>query len=398
RNIVINSLLPLLFSVESQDDYAVTYTSTQICAVKGSTEVIGCSFKYPSRYPYLRDTVWFTKGNGNKRDDLKRDPVYAGRVSYSCGLNSCTLTIRDLRESHSAVYKFRFEANQKSFTGLPGVTLNVTVLQVHVDTSSYPDWATLTCQSSCRLNNHLFYAWYKNGQKISTQSDQYWYTDNLNSSDSYSCAVTGHEDFPSPSVYIPEVPSVTVSPSGEIVEGSSVTLACTGDANPMAKYTWYKEQKQISHEKQINFRSIQSSDSGEYYSRAPNLNFSLLHAFGINLSTFLPDAPKLPFVSVSPSAEIVEGSSVSLTCSSDANPAADYTWYKDKKLMSREQQLTFSSIQSSDSGEYCCTAENELGKNSSEVISINVKCEGRQTFLILTLKCYDCIIDSIKCG
>ena len=41
------------------------------------------------------------------------------------------------------------------------------------------------------------------------------------------------------------------------------------------------------------------------------------------------DPPKLPSVSVSLSGEIVEGSSVTLTCSSDANPAAKYTWYKD---------------------------------------------------------------------
>ncbi|KAJ4944320.1 hypothetical protein JOQ06_012864, partial [Pogonophryne albipinna] len=41
------------------------------------------------------------------------------------------------------------------------------------------------------------------------------------------------------------------------------------------------------------------------------------------------NAPKLPSLSVSPSAEREEGSSVTLTCSSDANPAANYTWYKE---------------------------------------------------------------------
>ncbi|XP_035772156.1 uncharacterized protein LOC102790829 [Neolamprologus brichardi] len=184
--------------VQSQDGWGVTYTSTQICAVKGSTMVIGCWFNYPSRVNVLK--VWFTKGNNYNPEDLKTDPVYAGRVSYSCGWKSCTLTIRDLRESDSAVYMFRFLTNRKDFIGLPGVTLNVTALQVHVDTSSYPDSAILTCHSSCRLHDRPSYIWYKNGQKISNQSDQYWYPDNLNSSDSYSCVVTGYEDFPSPSV------------------------------------------------------------------------------------------------------------------------------------------------------------------------------------------------------
>ena len=93
-----------------------------------------------------------------------------------------------------------------------------------------------------------------------------------------------------------------------------------------------------------------------------------------------PDAPKLPSVSVSPSAEIVEGSSVTLTCSTDANPAANYTWYKengdpDLHPLSKEPQLVFSSIQSSDSGEYYCTAENKLGRRTSKSVIVNVKCE-----------------------
>uniref|UniRef100_A0A3Q3F4C8 Ig-like domain-containing protein n=1 Tax=Labrus bergylta TaxID=56723 RepID=A0A3Q3F4C8_9LABR len=57
-----------------------------------------------------------------------------------------------------------------------------------------------------------------------------------------------------------------------------------------------------------------------------------------------------------PSAEIVENSTVTLTCSSDANPAANYTWYKkngNPRLSTSHKgpELVFSSVQSSDSGE-----------------------------------------------
>ena len=104
-----------------------------------------------------------------------------------------------------------------------------------------------------------------------------------------------------------------------------------------------------------------------------------------------PDAPKLPSVSVSPSEEIEEGRSVTLNCSSDANPAAKYTWYKEdprahlssfqkdgnQKLhpLTNKTQLVLSSIQSSDSGQYFCRAKNKLGKKRSTNISIDVKCE-----------------------
>uniref|UniRef100_A0AAQ6IG46 Ig-like domain-containing protein n=1 Tax=Anabas testudineus TaxID=64144 RepID=A0AAQ6IG46_ANATE len=72
--------------------------------------------------------------------------------------------------------------------------------------------------------------------------------------------------------------------------------------------------------------------------------------------------------------EIVEGSSVNLTCSSDANPAANYTWYKNDthlKSIHEEPQFVFTSIKSSDSGQYYCEAGNTLGKSRSESVSID---------------------------
>ena len=88
--------------------------------------------------------------------------------------------------------------------------------------------------------------------------------------------------------------------------------------------------------------------------------------------------PKVPSVSFCPSGEIVNGSSVTLSCSSDANPAATYTWYKKNqhhRSLSREPQLVFRPIQLLDSGEYYCKVENKLGSRTSESISIDVKCE-----------------------
>ncbi len=69
-------------------------------------------------------------------------------------------------------------------------------------------------------------------------------------------------------------------------------------------------------------------------------------------------------------------SSMSLTCISDAKPTAKYTWYKtNQKMLSEERQLVFTSIQPFDSGEYYCTAENELGKVTSKSVLVDVKCE-----------------------
>uniref|UniRef100_A0A3Q1GYK1 Ig-like domain-containing protein n=1 Tax=Anabas testudineus TaxID=64144 RepID=A0A3Q1GYK1_ANATE len=148
-----------------------------------------------------------------------------------------------------------------------------------------------------------------------------------------------------------EVPSVSVSPQSEIMEGSSVTLTCNSEAQSAVNYTWYKKnQTLLNKEPQLVFSSIQSSDSGEFYCS----NFSVLHR------------PNLPSVSVSPS-EIVEGSSVNLTCSSDANPAANYTWYKENEESPKAsgQIFTITDIRAEHSGNYYCEVQNSVGRHNN---------------------------------
>eukprot|EP00064_Thunnus_orientalis_P025235 superscaffoldBa00012234_g25579 len=110
----------------------VMYSSTQICAFKGSTVDINCTYRYPSRIndhdTEIKETIWFTKGPNNDPVNLRTDSEYSGRVQYHCDENDCTLRITDLRESDSAEYKFRFITNDPGgkYTGSPGVTLTVT--------------------------------------------------------------------------------------------------------------------------------------------------------------------------------------------------------------------------------------------------------------------------------
>ena len=118
--------------VQGQNGWGVTYTSTHICALKGSTVDINCTYRYPSMInnvdTAVDETFWFTKLSNNEPVDLRTDSEYADRVQYHCDKKNCTLRITDLRERDSAEYKFRFITNQPGgkYTGLPGVTLTVT--------------------------------------------------------------------------------------------------------------------------------------------------------------------------------------------------------------------------------------------------------------------------------
>ncbi|XP_071208877.1 B-cell receptor CD22-like isoform X1 [Salvelinus alpinus] len=254
---------------------------------------------------------------------------------------------------------------------------------------------TLTCRTNCTLDPITAYSWYKNGQPIpnsNTYSPVYiLFTVSSEDTGRYSCAVEGHEDLPSAEVtltvrYGPKNTSVSVSPSGEIVEGSSVTLTCSSDSNPpVDKYTWYKNNaghyQSISNQNtgpQHVFNHIKSSDTGEYYCEARN-EIQTGRSESINMD--VKYGPKNTSVSVSPSGEIVEGSSVTLTCSSDANPPVDkYTWYK-KNVTSPKasgQSYSITNIISEDRGEYYCEAQNGRGSMNSTALMIIVAGDPQQ--------------------
>nr|XP_046230162.1 hemicentin-1-like [Scatophagus argus] len=466
--------------VQGQDGWAVTYTPTEICALRGSTVDMRCTYTYPSRMNGLNTTVertfWHTLSQGNEPVDLKTDPQYSGRVDVQCGDNDCTLRITDLRESDSAEYKFRFITNQPGgrYSGSPGVTLSVTDpdLQVQVRTLS-SNRTELTCHSSCRLPTCPSFVWYKNGEKIETQTCSSYSVD-FGDADSYSCAVAGHEDSPSPPVCVRGQSCNKVTYADRricAVKGSSVDISCTYYSynryirsklwfSPGRSLQW-QSPSQLDSQRRVQvldegggrstlrISDLRESDSAEYrftftagsfewgrslpattltvtdvqvqvsrisvsqsYTEAelkchsscsPAARLSYVwfrngtKISGVETSSYKDGfyvgdvvscalkghedyvsasvyGPKLPSVSVSPSAEIVEGSSVTLSCSSDANPAANYTRYKTNgNGVSFKSQLVFSSIQSSDSGQYYCTAENELGRTTSESISVDVK-------------------------
>ncbi len=66
----------------------------------------------------------------------------------------------------------------------------------------------------------------------------------------------------------PKSVSVSISPSGEIVEGDSVTLICSSDSNPPAlNFSWFKEDQSSSVGSGQSFSALQS---GRFYCEAHN--------------------------------------------------------------------------------------------------------------------------------
>ncbi|XP_033985838.1 uncharacterized protein LOC117482003 [Trematomus bernacchii] len=293
--------------VRGQTCNRVIYTERSICALKGSSVDISCT--YSSFEDDVKSKFWFIPErshqgqNPSQPEDLSEDSQYAGRVQIlETERGRSTLRISDLRDSDSAQYLFKFKTPSFEWrSDLPGTTLTVTALQVQVIRSTVHQsytYAELKCHSGCSPAG-VSYVWFKNNEKI-IKEERSLYEDQFYPGDIISCALKGHENYSSPLLYALKFPVVSVSPSAEIEEGSSVTLTCSSDANPAANYTWYKENGNqklppLTTEPKLFFSSIQVSDSGQYFCAAENelgKRTSEMNSIDVKY------APKLPSVSV----------------------------------------------------------------------------------------------------
>ncbi|CAL8363754.1 unnamed protein product [Merluccius merluccius] len=372
--------------VQGNSCFRVSYPTRTMCVLQGTSVDISCTYSHPS-YVQLNYKYWFEWRANQEPRDLQSDSEYEGRVEYPVEeTGRSTLTITDLRVTDSAEYRFTFKTSQHEWKGsLHGTTLTVTGLRVEVTpvaTVTEGQRVTLTCITSCPLADKPSYIWYQNNGSVNglENPENQLVLDPVRPqhAGSYSCSVRNYPHLRSPEEtltvqYAPQTPSVSVSPSGEVVEGSSVTLSCSSDANPAANYTWFKEHEDSVGESGQNYTitNITSELGGHYYCQAHN-------AIGRHNSTLLfinvTDAPQTPSVSVSPSGEVVEGSSVTLSCSSDANPAANYTWFKEHEdsVIESGQDYTITNITSELGGHYYCQAHNAIGHHNSTLLFINV--------------------------
>uniref|UniRef100_A0A673K9R6 B-cell receptor CD22 n=1 Tax=Sinocyclocheilus rhinocerous TaxID=307959 RepID=A0A673K9R6_9TELE len=374
--------LPLIILIMvhrvSSAGWDVSYSPSHICALKNSSVIMNCTYTYPTGHKIMK--VFWSKNpvKGKEPPDMSEDPEYSQRLQYlGDKQQNCTIRLSHVTQKDSHKYYFRFNTNKcsKKWTGYPGVTLTVTDLQVEA-----PERVTeghnvrLTCKSSCTLTDRATFIWYRNSQPLTERRDRnnQLLLQSVRREDAgrYSCALHGHS-YISPAArlsvtYAPRNVSVSISPSGEIVEGDSVTLICSSDSNPPAlNFSWFKENQSSAVGAGQSFSALQS---GRFYCEAHNQHGSQRSDA---VTVIVKDPPRSVAVSITGSGEIVEGDSVTLICSSDSNPPAlNFSWFKENQSSAVGSGQSFSALQS---GRFYCEAHNQHGSQRSDAVTVTVK-------------------------
>ncbi|XP_061840290.1 uncharacterized protein [Nerophis lumbriciformis] len=395
----------------------VVYYQRHICAIQGSSVDFSCEY---TSYESIQKKLWYRAdsshwGNPSMTEDLLSDPQYEGRFElHSVPSGKSRLRIKDVRQSDSAEYRFKFTTDDgvEWRSILPGSTLTVAAVQVQVMSVRVEDShlvAQMLCHTSCLLEAPLSFVWLHNGgnKKNGTKVEV-----TLSPGDYITCTAQQHQHISiSPHLYVLKRPSVSLSHTGDILEGRPLTLTCYIDnfdySSATADYCWYKKKnvsskvKVLSKDRQLVFKSIKSSDSAEYWCTVEN-QLGKKTSEPVFIDVQYPPRPS--------SLSVQKGQFGTLTCSSDANPAASYTWYKENmssplasgqtltikdispgqtltiKDISPGQTLTIRNITEQGGHDYYCEANNSRGRH---IIGVHVSVNGMscRTINIIRLFC-----------
>ncbi|XP_049325489.1 B-cell receptor CD22-like [Astyanax mexicanus] len=289
--LIISSLSNQIFTASyvsgvSGAKWSMNYIQQEICALNGSTVFMNGTFTHPEHLTVNKSFWVIDPVKGVDSPDLSTVSSFSGRVEYFIDeQNNFALKLSNIMKKDEHKYCFRVTTTleRDKWIGTPGIKLNVT--ELHVESPgevTEGESAVLTCKTTCSLTDPTF-IWYKDGRPLTTemiQKNQQLHLQSVSSEDagSYSCAVRGSEHLPSTAQTLrvrhpPKSVSVSISPSGGIVEGSSVTLTCSSDGDPpVENYTWFKEggDSPVGSGQSFSIINITADHTGLYYCEAQN--------------------------------------------------------------------------------------------------------------------------------
>ncbi|XP_034153928.2 carcinoembryonic antigen-related cell adhesion molecule 2-like [Pangasianodon hypophthalmus] len=421
-------LLTLSGVLSQSSDWGVKYPDKPICAVRGFSVSIPCSYSYPKSNPNIQVTqmLWCSMNSNREKcthppyvydssSSTKSDFEYAGDDK-----SNCTLLIHNLQFSYSGEYKFRFITVQPSdrYTGDPGVTLQVADLKVSLirlsgnGTLKQGDSLNLTCDVNCPHSSSQF-VWSKNNEQLNTSGPVLHFPAlTVRDSGNYTCIWKTNETSGSETVSL-QVEGVLTQSSGWGVKYPEPVCAVRGFNVSIPCYYWYPQNYRVVQMLWCSMNSNRDvcTDPPYVYNSSSNIksdfeyvgdnksdctllinnvqfNYSGTYKFRFITNvidgkwTGLPGVIlqvadlKVSLIRLSGNGTLKQGDSLNLTCDVNCtHSSSQFVWSKNnERLPASGPVLHFPALTVRDSGSYTCTWEtNET--SGSETISLQVKGE-----------------------
>ncbi|XP_021370012.1 hemicentin-1-like [Mizuhopecten yessoensis] len=239
---------------------------------------------------------------------------------------------------------------------------------------------SLTCSVTSSLSSYTV-AWYKVGSAVAlTSSTDHTINGRVltilsaasGDAGNYYCTATNSAGTSANSnnveVVLYTIPTNAVSSPSSVTTqaGQSFTLTCSASASPSSSisYSWSFGGSVLSTTPSLNVPNAQKGNSGTYVCDATN-------AYGTTSTDVAVDIQYAPQSAVSqPSVSAAIGTSVSLSCDTDANPAAtSYVWFDGSTQLAVTEKIN--SVEAGSAVKtYTCRATNDVGQSGDIVFTV----------------------------
>uniref|UniRef100_A0A1A8GUB2 Myelin associated glycoprotein n=1 Tax=Nothobranchius korthausae TaxID=1143690 RepID=A0A1A8GUB2_9TELE len=404
-------LLPLLLIIHNASSQWNIWLPRDISAMTNSCVVIPCSFMYPSGirpvkgihgiwyfgqpYPQLFPPVVFKSLTDVVHESFK------GRTKLLGDLNqrNCTLLIGNIGAEHAGRYYFRADVGGANKYSYPDFTELKVLDQPNIDTPEEivsDESLELTCYAPDNCPDmtpeiQWMYTDYLPDPEFSSENLEESNTAVLSNTLTFTPRPMHNGQLLGCRVYYPNTTlvyerlisldvkysprSVWVNVSTEVMEGSSVTLHCEVDSNPPPRISWMFGEEELLWDTASNISlsldDVTPANEGIYTCVGDN-GYGIMNTSMYLAVKYPPHEPV-----VNDSMTVVEGTSLTLHCSTQGSPAPTLTWLKDGELVGtitadELSVLQIVEITPHEDGQYRCLAENEHGRASS---SLNITVE-----------------------